>query len=157
MFLVLRAPLRLANEIPRFELDRRRLGIEGDADGVTAFGQRFELIPEHPADHHDAAVALAKMLLGMNGHGALADLGFVVARELLVLGLASPWRRRVATVYAVGVAARAALELARDPRSVPGFAASLPTMHLAWGTGFLAGLGYQNTRPPARCNAASLP
>jgi glycosyltransferase involved in cell wall biosynthesis len=76
---------------------------------------------------------------------------------LLVLGLASPWRRRVATVYGAGIAARTVLELARDPRSAPGFAATLPAMHLSWGSGFLAGLVYQKTRPPSWCSRASLP
>ena len=76
---------------------------------------------------------------------------------LLVLGLASPWRRKVAMVYGAGIAARAALELAREPRSAPGFAASLPTMHLSWGAGFLAGLAYQNTRPPSWCSRPSVP
>ena len=76
---------------------------------------------------------------------------------LLVLGLVSPWRRKVATVYGAAVAARAAFELARDPRAVPGFVASLPTMHLAWGSGFIAGIAHQNTRPPSWCSRASLP
>src|SRR5262245_3152944 len=82
-----RAPSRLAYEIPRFEFDRRRLGIEGHADGVAAGGQRLELVRQHAAEHHDAAIALAEMLFGMDGHRALADLGLIVARELLVLGL----------------------------------------------------------------------
>ena len=76
---------------------------------------------------------------------------------LLVLGIASPWRRKVAMVYGGTIVARAALELTRDPRAVPGFVASLPTMHLAWGSGFLTGLVHQKTRPPSWCNRASLP
>jgi succinoglycan biosynthesis protein ExoA len=76
---------------------------------------------------------------------------------LLVLALASPWRRKVLAAYGVGIVARTAVEAVRDPRSAPGFAASLPTMHLAWGVGFLAGLRYQNTRPPQRCNAPRVP
>lgn len=76
---------------------------------------------------------------------------------LLVLGIASPWRRKVLAAYGAGILARTAVEALRDPRSAPGFAASLPTMHLAWGAGFIAGLGYQNTRPPERCNAPSKP
>jgi glycosyltransferase involved in cell wall biosynthesis len=75
------------------------------------------------------------------------------ARQLaapgLVLALASPWRRPVALVYVAGIAARTAIETAGDRRSAAGFAASLPTMHLAWGAGFLSGLVYQKTRPPA--------
>jgi len=74
---------------------------------------------------------------------------------LLVLAIISPWRRKVLAAYGAGILARTAMEAIRDPRSAPGFAASLPTMHLAWGTGFLAGLRYQNTRPPQRCNAPS--
>jgi succinoglycan biosynthesis protein ExoA len=68
---------------------------------------------------------------------------------LLVLGLASPWRKRVATAYLAGIAARTALELAREPLAAPGYAASLPAMHLSWGLGFLAGISYQKTLPPS--------
>jgi succinoglycan biosynthesis protein ExoA len=74
---------------------------------------------------------------------------------LFVLALASPWRRKVLAVYGAGILARTAVEALRDPKAAPGFAASLPTMHVSWGVGFLAGLRYQNTRPPARCNAPS--
>jgi succinoglycan biosynthesis protein ExoA len=75
----------------------------------------------------------------------------------LVLALVSPWRRPVLAVYAVGVVGRTAVETARDRKCAPGFAASLPTMHLSWGAGFLWGLVYQKTRPPSRCKRASVP
>ena len=63
-----------------------------------------------------------------------------LAAPALVLALASPWRKPVAVVYIAGVAARTVVETARDRRAAVGFAASLPTMHVAWGAGFLAGL-----------------
>jgi len=63
-----------------------------------------------------------------------------LAAPLLVVGLLSPWRRRVLACYAAVVAVRAGLEARSDLDAVPGFAVSLPTMHLAWGAGFLAGL-----------------
>jgi len=74
---------------------------------------------------------------------------------LFVLAIVSPWRRKVLALYGAGILARTAMEALRDPKAAPGFAASLPTMHVSWGVGFLAGLRYQNTRPPARCNAPS--
>lgn len=67
---------------------------------------------------------------------------------LLVVGLLSPWRRPVLAAYLSLLAARSALEGTSDPRRVPGFAASLPTMHLLWGAGFLTGL--LRVRPRAR-------
>jgi glycosyltransferase involved in cell wall biosynthesis len=63
-----------------------------------------------------------------------------LAAPALVLGLVSPWRKSVAAVYVAGVAARTVVETTRDRRASLGFAVSLPTMHLAWGTGFLVGL-----------------
>jgi succinoglycan biosynthesis protein ExoA len=73
----------------------------------------------------------------------------------LVLALVSPWRREVAALYLAGVAACTVAETARDRGSAPAFAAALPTMHLAWGAGFVSGLVYQNTRPPSRWSRAS--
>jgi succinoglycan biosynthesis protein ExoA len=73
----------------------------------------------------------------------------------LLVGLASPWRRQVAVAYLAGIAACTVVETARDRGSAAAFAASLPTMHLAWGAGFVTGLVYQNTRPPSRCNRPS--
>lgn len=65
-----------------------------------------------------------------------------LAAPVLVLGLASPWRGPVALAYAAGLAAVVAQEASTGtpPRSLPAFAGSLPTMHLAWGAGFLVGL-----------------
>src|SRR6266540_5020640 len=76
---------RLANEIPRLEFNRRRVRIKRDADRIAPRGHGLELIAQHPPDHQDAAVALAKVLFRMQRHRALADLRLVIARELLVL------------------------------------------------------------------------
>jgi hypothetical protein len=59
---------------------------------------------------------------------------------LLVLGLASPWRRPVGAAYAAVIVAAGARQLARDPRSALGFSLALPAMHVPWGLGFLRGL-----------------
>src|SRR4030095_6317759 len=75
----------VADEIPRLELDRAGIRIERHTDRVAPRGHRLERIAQHPPDHQDAAVARAKMLLGMDRHRPLANLGFVVAGELLVL------------------------------------------------------------------------
>jgi glycosyltransferase involved in cell wall biosynthesis len=68
----------------------------------------------------------------------------LAARQLvpvaLVLGLASPWRRRVAAVYAVAVLGRSAAELPRDPGAAAALATVLPAMHVSWGIGFIEGL-----------------
>jgi glycosyltransferase involved in cell wall biosynthesis len=80
-----------------------------------------------------------------------------LAAPVLVLALASPWRLRLLAGYAAGIAACTLAETARDRRSAAGYAASLPTMHLSWGAGFLTGLVYQNTRPPSWCNRPSTP
>jgi glycosyltransferase involved in cell wall biosynthesis len=58
----------------------------------------------------------------------------------LFVGLASPWRRQVLAAYVSMVLGRGAVELARDPASVPTLVAALPTMHAAWGLGFLRGI-----------------
>lgn len=58
---------------------------------------------------------------------------------LLVMGLVSPWRRQILAGY-LSVVAVAAVDVARsEPAAAPGFALALPTMHLTWGAGFLAG------------------
>src|SRR2546430_12297151 len=85
LFFAERAGSRLANEIPRLELNRRRVFLERDADRIAAGGHSFELIAQHPPDHQDAAVALAKVLFRMQRYRALADLRLVIAGELLVL------------------------------------------------------------------------
>ncbi len=63
-----------------------------------------------------------------------------LAAPLLVIGLVSPWRRNVLVAYLALVVLGAAVEVRSDPGTVPGFALSLPTMHLAWGAGFLVGV-----------------
>jgi GT2 family glycosyltransferase len=65
-------------------------------------------------------------------------------RQLVVpaffAGLASPWRRLVLTAYAAVVLGRGAFELTRDPPAVPTLLAAFPTMHTAWGLGFMRGI-----------------
>src|SRR4029079_11319147 len=84
-FLVVGAGSRFADEIPRFEFNRRRVFLKRYADRIAARCQGLELLAQHPPDHQDAAIALAEMLFRMQRHGALADLGLVVTGELLVL------------------------------------------------------------------------
>ena len=62
-----------------------------------------------------------------------------LAAPLLVLGLLSPWRRKVALAYLAVVAIGAGRELRQDPPAGAGMAVALPVMHLSWGTGFLVG------------------
>jgi len=63
-----------------------------------------------------------------------------LAVPALLLGIASPWRRPVLVTYAAAVISRTALEVARDPSAAPWLAVALPTMHVAWGAGFVRGL-----------------
>jgi glycosyltransferase involved in cell wall biosynthesis len=63
-----------------------------------------------------------------------------LAAPLLVLGLVSPWRRSVATAYLVLIAGRATIEVADDPPAAAVLSVAMPMMHVAWGTGFIAGL-----------------
>ncbi len=66
------------------------------------------------------------------------------ARQLAVpalfVGLLSPWRRPVLAAYLAIVLGRGAVELTSDPPAVPTLLAALPTMHAAWGLGFLRGI-----------------
>ncbi len=68
-----------------------------------------------------------------------------VAVPALMLGLLSPWRRRVLAAYLTVVAGRAVSEARRDPAAAPAMAAALPTMHAAWGAGFVEGLFRRGT------------
>ncbi len=63
-----------------------------------------------------------------------------LAAPLLVLGLLSPWRRAVGGAYLSLVAGKAFLECRHDPVAASSLALCLPTMHLAWGVGFLTGV-----------------
>jgi succinoglycan biosynthesis protein ExoA len=63
-----------------------------------------------------------------------------LAAPLLVLGLLSPWRRKVALAYLGVVAVGAGRAMKDDPALGAGLAVALPVMHLSWGAGFLAGL-----------------
>jgi GT2 family glycosyltransferase len=63
-----------------------------------------------------------------------------LAVPALFVGIASPWRRRVLAAYAAIVLGRGAVELTRDPHAVPTLLAAFPTMHAAWGLGFLRGI-----------------
>ena len=63
-----------------------------------------------------------------------------LAAPLLVLGLISPWRRKVLAVY-TGIIAADTVRSARELQtSAAAYAACLPVMHLMWGAGFLVGL-----------------
>jgi succinoglycan biosynthesis protein ExoA len=63
-----------------------------------------------------------------------------LAAPALVLGLLSRRRLAVAALDLAGVAVAAADQWRRDRTAAPGFAVSLPVMHLSWGSGFLVGL-----------------
>jgi len=67
--------------------------------------------------------------------------GSVSYRQLAVpalfVALASPWRRQVLAAYVMVVLGRGAVELTQDPPAVPTLVAAFPTMHAAWGLGFL--------------------
>lgn len=59
---------------------------------------------------------------------------------LLVLGLLSPWRRRIGVAYAGALAVAAARHAPEDPPAAAGMMSAIPVMHLAWGLGFLSGM-----------------
>ena len=63
-----------------------------------------------------------------------------LAVPFFFVGLASPWRRSVLKVYVIAVLGRGAFELSRDPLAVPTLLAAFPTMHAAWGLGFVQGI-----------------
>jgi glycosyltransferase involved in cell wall biosynthesis len=63
-----------------------------------------------------------------------------LAAPLLVLGLCSPWRRRVASAYVAVVAAEAVRHAVSSGRTGLLVAPVLPAMHVPWGLGFLVGL-----------------
>jgi succinoglycan biosynthesis protein ExoA len=59
-----------------------------------------------------------------------------LAVPLLVVGLASPWRKQVLGAYTAAVLGRAALEAPKDPAASAVMAVALPTMHFGWAVGF---------------------
>lgn len=63
-----------------------------------------------------------------------------LAAPILVVGLLSPWRAKVLAGYGALIAGRVAMTARRDREAAPRIAAVLPTMHLAWGLGFLRGV-----------------
>ena len=63
-----------------------------------------------------------------------------LAVPALFVGLASPWRRPVLSAYVATVLGRGAVELTRDPPAVPTLLVAFPTMHAAWGLGFVRGI-----------------
>ena len=63
-----------------------------------------------------------------------------LAVPALFVGLASPWRRPVLAAYVAIVIGRGAVELTRDPPAVPTLLVAFPTMHAAWGLGFVRGI-----------------
>lgn len=70
-----------------------------------------------------------------------------LAVPILFLGLASPWRRQVFIAYAALIVGRGAVQLADDPASTPTLLAAFPTMHAAWGLGFLRGITKRPGQP----------
>src|SRR6516165_9304484 len=81
------APSRFANVVAGLEVDCGRIRIKADPDRFAAGGQRLKLVAQHPTHHQDPAIALAEMLLRMNGDRALANLRLIVAGKLPVLFL----------------------------------------------------------------------
>jgi succinoglycan biosynthesis protein ExoA len=75
-----------------------------------------------------------------------------LAVPALVLGLASPWRRKVLATYLSIVFARGAIEARRDLPASPAFMVALPVMHAAWAVGFA-----ERILRPAQHVAAPLP
>lgn len=63
-----------------------------------------------------------------------------LAAPVLLVGLATPWRGRVAAAYATGVVATSLSLARRDHHAWPAFVAAVPIMHIAWGAGFWIGL-----------------
>jgi glycosyltransferase involved in cell wall biosynthesis len=59
-----------------------------------------------------------------------------LAVPALVVGLASPWRRKVLAAYLSVVVARGAILARRDLPASPAFVAALPVMHAGWAVGF---------------------
>jgi succinoglycan biosynthesis protein ExoA len=76
-----------------------------------------------------------------------------LAAPALVAGLLSPNRRKVALAYGALVLARTGAFAFRDRRAAPSFLATLPTMHLAWGVGFLQELITGGGSSPERAAA----
>lgn len=72
-----------------------------------------------------------------------------LAVPALMVGLVSPWRRPVIVAYSALVLGRAAAEAVKDPAAAPTLAAALPTMHLAWGAGFVRAMMSQRGAPSA--------
>lgn len=66
--------------------------------------------------------------------------GRQLAVPALLIGVLTPWRRFFLSAYIGLVAGRAALEARRDPWAAPAMLVALPTMHVAWGIGFLTGI-----------------
>lgn len=63
-----------------------------------------------------------------------------LAAPALVLGLMSPWRRRLLAAYAGLLAMTGLSRLGQGRREAAAVVASMPVMHLSWGVGFLLGL-----------------
>lgn len=80
-----------------------------------------------------------------------------LASPVLVLGLATPWRRLVAAAYAIVVLGASVREMNHDRRAAARFPFVLPAMHLSWGAGFLGGLiAPIRSQKPDRSVAASV-
>ena len=81
-----------------------------------------------------------------------------LAVPALFVGLLSPRRRQVLAAYVAVILGRGACEIAIDPCAVPTLLASFPTMHAAWGLGFVRGIVKQvvsrGEAPPSAAGAA---
>lgn len=81
-----------------------------------------------------------------------------VAVPLVLVGLISPWRRLVATVYASVVVTAVVRRARGDVPAGAVMAGVVPLVHLAWGAGFVVGLltdppapDLYGSGPPLRC------
>ena len=72
-----------------------------------------------------------------------------LAAPALVLGILSPWRRRVMAVYAAILVFTGLTRLRQGAGEAAALMASLPVMHLCWGVGFVLGLFGSPPHPPA--------
>lgn len=66
-----------------------------------------------------------------------------LAAPALLVGLLSPFRRRIAVAYAGFTALTAVSKARTDPSAAPRLVVVLPAMHVSWGAGFLVGLARQ--------------
>lgn len=80
-----------------------------------------------------------------------------LAAPLLVLALASRWRRQAAAAYATAVGLAVVHHSGRVPSTAARLGLALPSMHLPWGVGFLQGLVSPQHPSPQPMDAQHLP